>query len=400
MLLLQDARGAPVRERDTRHLAVVLAAQLRSLCPLVPSNSHLSFPRAFAATCGQLLSVTEQLSIAVKHLQDKVQNRRCNPGMWEDEDTGVCGISGCTNSLYDEYDVNATTDSGCEVSPSGCCRVLSCVTTGECKPPGSVQQLAPENLDGKPGDCIDDPFHYLEATTNRRCDQLQEHMNSFGSWANGQSLHALDRTHMNFGCDSTVAEFMKLLDQSGQRDCFDHDETLIRDGHGTADSETTSGGCQAVVDAGKCEESAVVIAADPSALYSAYCPVACGLCHPPSRDPPHEFGVTQAVNDDGAYIYSYTYPWVVPNGAVDPTDAASRVPVRPSGFLAGSGWRLTLPVVDGVVDPYSTPSSLTTGFISPRDAVATEQGAEPIAAETVVTMADVCPITCNQCGAA
>jgi hypothetical protein len=360
-----------------------------------------------AATCGQLLSVTEQLSIAVKHLQDKVQNRRCVPGMWEDENTGVCGISGCTNSLYDEYNVNATTDSGCELSPGGCCRVLSCVTTGECKPPGSVQQLAPQDLDGKPGDCIDDPFHYLEATTNRRCDQLQETMNSFGTWANGQSLHALDRSHMEFGCDSPVADFLKLLDQSGQRDCFDHDETLIRDGFGTADADTTGGGCQAVVDAGKCDDTAA-FAADPETQYSHYCPVSCNLCHPPSREPPYEFGVTQAVNDDGAYVYSYTYPWLAPNGAEDPTlvsaDGApvSRVPVGSRKYMVGSGWRLTLPIDPdgGVQDPLATPTSVATGFESTRDAVATAQGAEPVGAGTEVTMADICPITCNRCGSA
>lgn len=34
-------------------------------------------------------------------------------------------------------------------------------------------------------------------------------MNSFGTWANGQSLHALDRTHMAFGCDSPASDFLK-----------------------------------------------------------------------------------------------------------------------------------------------------------------------------------------------
>ena len=346
-----------------------------------------------AATCGQLLSVTEQLSIAVKHLQDKVQNRRCVPGMWEDENTGVCGISGCTNSLYDEYDVNATTDSGCELSQRGCCKVLSCVTSGTCVQPGSVQQLAPQDLNGMPGDCIDDPFHYLEATTNRRCEQLQDHINSFGTWANGQSIHALDRSHMDFGCDSPVADFLKLLDQSGQRDCFDHDETLIRDGFGTADQDTTAGGCQSVADAGICADTAG-FAADPATLYSHYCPVSCNLCAPPSREPPFEFGVTQAVNDDGAYVYSYTYPWLVPNGAEDPMDGSSRVPVGSRKFMVGSGWRLALS------DPVGTPTSVATGYASPRDAVATAGGAQPIGAGTEVTMADVCPITCNRCGSA
>ncbi len=382
-------------DRESRTCSEPLCAALCGCCACA------------AATCGQLLTVTERLSIAVKHLQDKVQNRRCVPGMWEDENTGVCGISGCTNSLYDEYNVNATTDSGCEHSPGGCCRVLSCVTTGECKPPGSVQQLAPQDLDGKPGDCIDDPFHYLEATTNRRCEQLQETMNGFGTWANGQSVHALDRSHMDFGCDSPVADFLKLLDQSGQRDCFDHDETLIRDGFGTADQDTTEGGCQGVVDAGKCGDTAA-FAVDAETRYSHYCPVACGLCHPPSREPPYEFGVTQAVNDDGAYVYSYTYPWLAPSGAEDPTLTAadgapvSRVPVGSRSYMVGSGWRLTLPVDadGGVPDPFSTPTSVATGFDSTRDAVATAQGAVPVSAGTEVTMADVCPITCNRCGSA
>ena len=79
-----------------------------------------------AGTCGQLLSVTEQLSIAIDFLQEKVRNRACVDGMAEDDDTGICGCalpdpqpfpphqqntdptaradSGCTNQLYDEYD--------------------------------------------------------------------------------------------------------------------------------------------------------------------------------------------------------------------------------------------------------------------------------------------------------
>lgn len=138
--------------------------------PLTPTNAPNTPAACFrdaerTGTCGQLLSVTEQLSIAISHLQAKVQNRACVPGMWEDEDTGVCGISGCTNSLYDEFNATATTDSGCDASLAGCCRVLTCVTDGTCKPAGSVQQLSADALDGKPGDCVDDPFHYLEAAS-------------------------------------------------------------------------------------------------------------------------------------------------------------------------------------------------------------------------------------------
>jgi hypothetical protein len=104
--------------------------------------------------------------------------------------------------------------------------------------------------------------------------------------------------------------------------------------------------------------------------------------------------VTQAVNDDGAYVYSYTYPWLVPNGAEDPMDGSSRVPVGSRKFMVGSGWRLALS------DPVGTPTSVATGYASPRDAVATAGGAQPIGAGTEVTMADVCPITCNRCGSA
>lgn len=125
---------------------------------------------------------------------------------------------------------------------------------------------------------------------------------------------------------------MTVLDQSGQRDCFDHEETLVRDGHGTAESATTAGGCAQVVADSKCDQSAAAFAAEPTALYSAYCPVSCNLCSPP----PFEQGVTQSVTNDGAYVYAYTYPWLPPNGAINPEDPASRVPIRDSGFLAGS----------------------------------------------------------------
>ena len=46
-----------------------------------------------AGTCGQLLSVTEQLSIAIDFLQEKVRNRACVDGMAEDDDTGICGCA-------------------------------------------------------------------------------------------------------------------------------------------------------------------------------------------------------------------------------------------------------------------------------------------------------------------
>jgi hypothetical protein len=41
--------------------------------------------------CGDLLSVTHKLSVAIDRLQHRVKNRACLPGMWEDQETGLCG---------------------------------------------------------------------------------------------------------------------------------------------------------------------------------------------------------------------------------------------------------------------------------------------------------------------
>ena len=166
------------------------------------------------------------------------------------------------------------------------------MTDKSCLPDGAVQELTPVELDGKPGECVDDAFGYLVGTTNRTCAQLPTQMNMLGQWAQGQSLHALDGEHKTFGCDSPVATFLRLLDQSGERSCFDRDEVLQLD---SCPGEKCTADCAAVVAEGKCsEEFGEVVDVDILPSFGNYCPVACGLCNPP----PFETGVTQTVKAD------------------------------------------------------------------------------------------------------
>lgn len=231
------------RMQARRLMAVALVPALASVATAQVRDDA----KNILGTCTELLTTTEKLAVAIGELQDRVKNRACVPGMWEDSDTGVCGLSGCTNDRYMEYNATATTDDGCEQSPSGCCRVLKCYNDKSCLPAGAVQTLNRQNLDGKPGDCTDDSFGYLQEATNRTCSQFDMHANMFGTWAHGQSVHALacktglgrrnvcnrqtinrlpatpakpdqcSACHKIFGCQSYVSTFMTLLDQSGEK---------------------------------------------------------------------------------------------------------------------------------------------------------------------------------------
>lgn len=92
------------------------------------------------------------------------------------------------------------------------------------------------------GDCADDApdlvagglISFYQASLNRACSDLVEDIGSLGHWAEenitfrdnvglqddhsvstGRSVHAMDGSHKTFGCNSTLARFMQLLDQSG-----------------------------------------------------------------------------------------------------------------------------------------------------------------------------------------
>ena len=258
-----------------------------------------------------------------------------------------CGWAdpGCTNSLYVEFNETATTDAGCETTDQGCCTVLKCYKDKSCLPKGAEETYGPPVLDGKPGDCSDDSFNYLKDMANRDCTDLDRHMNMFGQWAHGQSIHALACTtktgpknictrpsrtsntqnctacHKGSGCLTTVRSFLNLLDQSGERDCFDRPMLLLRETLATqkgwenpkekrwpaGNRVPTSNNfhykrydsCKAALAMGlyKCDTKI-----KQGSLFKDYCPVTCNSC-----------GKEETVRDDGAYVYKYDYNYVIPN---------------------------------------------------------------------------------------
>ena len=291
-------------------------------------------------SCNQLLTVTEQLSFAIKRLQNKVKHRACVPGLVEDRDTGVCGIAGCTNDLYQEYNVNATTDDMCETSPDGCCKVLNCVADRSCMPEGAA------DLEGTPGDCADDENNYLVHLTSRPCEKIGDQINGFGHWAEGRSLHGMDGSHKTFGCTSTVAELQTLLDQSGQRDCFDHDvQCFTATNYQCAEAYarmTTAGanGEAALTDEEACAKPIFEVSTrpvfswddpntedrpfnDPNSDYVAtalqfkdWCPVTCNKCGTEESRRSEEAATQGPMGTTilGKITYTYDYEWALPAG--------------------------------------------------------------------------------------